>query len=215
MKKYDFKETGFESYTNKHAKVVIVGITPGNNQLGEEEIGRLTPAEIKRKYAFRGEPMRSNMIDMLNFIGINKFLGIESCKTIWEDDFCLVEMTSLLKKATYEKEGGDMFNKAEKIIGNRELEEEFNKGFVEDCKLYQEAKLFVACGKGVYKILMGLYRQSIINAPVIGIAHPSGKNGNWVKCYLKKKQADSNTLKRCEKMRDDAIEQVESLICAN
>ncbi len=215
MKKYVFKETGFESYTNKHAKVVIVGITPGNNQLGKEEIGRLTPAEIKRKYAFRGEPMRSNLIDMLNFIRINKLLGIESCKTLWENDFSLVEMTSLLKRATYEIESGDMFNKAEKIIGNRELEEEFNKGFVEDCKLYRDAKLFVACGIGVYRILKDLYRQNIINAPVIGIAHPSGLNGNWVKCYLKEKQANSITLKRCEKMRDDAIEQVESLICVN
>ncbi len=164
------------------------------------------------RYAFRGEPMRSNLIKMLDFIGVNKLLEIESCKTIWESDFHLVEMTSLLKRATFEKESGRMFNKADKIIGDRELEKELNKGFVEDCKLYHDAKLFVACGSGVYRVLMDLHGQGVINAPVIGIAHPSGLNSNWVNCYLKKKQADSKTLMRCESLRKDAIAQVQSLI---
>lgn len=212
--KYDFKETGFESYVNKDAKVVIVGVTPGNNQLGGKKDDGLTPLEIKRRYAFKGEPMRSNLINMLDFIGVNRLLGIHSCNTLWEKDFHHVEMTSLLKRSTFVKANGKMFNKAEKIIGFPELEEEFNNGFVNDCTLYHNAKLFVACGSGVLNILMDLFRKGIIKAPIVGIAHPSGQNGNWIKCYLKKKQADSNTLKKCENMRNKALVQVQSLIDA-
>lgn len=211
--KYFFKETGFESYINKDAEVVIVGITPGNNQLGGDKDYGLSPLEIKRKYAFNGEPMRTNLINMLNFIGINKVFGIQSCKTLWEDDFQLVEMTSLLKRATFVKEG-KMFNKAEKIVGDFELEKEFYNGFVKDCAQYNRAKLFVACGPGVYKVLIELYIKGIIKTSVIGIAHPSGRNPNWINCYLKKKKADSETLKRCENMRNEAIAKVQSLIDA-
>ena len=211
-KKYDFKETGFESYVNKDAEVIIVGVTPGNNQLGFYQNYRLSPLEIKRKYAFNGEPMRSNLINMLNHIGVNRLLGIQSCETLWENDFHLVEMTSLLKRATFVKANGKMFNKAEKIIGNPELKEEFNKGFVKDCKLYNKAILFVACGPGVYNVLMELFKKGVIKNSIIGIAHPSGQNGNWVNCYLNKKEANSDTLRKCENMRDDALAQLQSLI---
>lgn len=211
-KKFKFEETGFESYVNKDAIVVIVGVTPGNNQSGGKN-EKLSPLEIKKKYAFKGEPMRSNLIKMLDLIGVNRVLGIQSCKTIWDNDFHLVEMTSLLKRGTYEIIDGEkkMFNKARNIACNSQLEKEFNKGFVKDCAKYQKAKLFVACGPDTYTILLDLFRQGIIKKPIVGIAHPSGQNGNWVNCYLKKKQANSKTLKRCENMRDDAISQIQSM----
>lgn len=209
-KKYKFEKTGFESYVNNDALVVIVGVTPGNNQIeGKNEI--ISPLEKKKKYAFKGEPMRSNLIKMLDLIGVNKVLGIQSCKTIWDNDFRLVEMTSLLKRGTYEIIDGKrkMFNKAKNIAGNSQLEKEFNNGFVKDCAQYQNAKLFVACGPDTYTILLDLFRQGIIRKPIVGIAHPSGQNGNWVNCYLKKKQPNSETLKRCEKLRDDAISKIQ------
>ena len=38
---------------------------------------------------------------MLDYIGVNTFLGIDSCISLWKEDFDRVEMTSLLKDATY------------------------------------------------------------------------------------------------------------------
>ena len=212
-KKYIFEETGFENYVNTYAKVVIVGVTPGKNQVGGKDEG-LTPHDTKKKYAFNGKQMRSNLVAMLDLIGVNKVLEIQSCESIWDNDFKLVEMTYLLKRGTFEIKDGklEMFNKADRILGNPQLKEELNNGFVQDCALYLDAKLFVACGFGVYKVLHEFKRCAIIKVPIVGIAHPSGLNGNWVNCYLKKKQADSETLKRCEKMRNDAISQIESLI---
>lgn len=110
MKKKDF------DYINTSAKVVIVGITPGNTQLTNSREG-LSPREIKRINAFAGI-MRPNLIAMLDYIGINKLLRISSCSSLWDDNFDLVDMTSLLKDATYEvkKDGKKvMFKNAAKI----------------------------------------------------------------------------------------------------
>lgn len=75
-----------------------MGITPGNSQLKGEREG-LDLREIKRKNAFTGN-MRPNLINMLDYIGVNNVLGIESCRTLWEEAFDRVDMTSLLKEAT-------------------------------------------------------------------------------------------------------------------
>ena len=79
-----FEPTGFD-YVNPKAKVVIVGITPGNSQLDGSRDG-MSPLEIKRKYAFAGS-MRHWLVNMLDYIGINQLLKIETCSSLWGDDF--------------------------------------------------------------------------------------------------------------------------------
>lgn len=195
-KEYVFEKAQFD-YVNSKAKVVIVGITPGNSQLKQSREG-LSLREIKRQNAFGGN-MRPNLIQMLNHVGVNRFLGINSCKTLWEDDFNLVEMTSLLKEATYEvtmRKGErvmKMFNDVKQIDKVASLQNLFRKRFVADCALYSDAVLFVGLGPGVYDMLCKLKAEGIINAKVIGMAHPSGANAGRIACYLGKKDPrDSN-----------------------
>lgn len=64
-----FEPTGF-GYQNTKAEVVIVGITPGNSQLKGDREG-LDLREIKRMNAFAGS-MRPNLINMLDYIGLNR-----------------------------------------------------------------------------------------------------------------------------------------------
>ena len=194
-KKIDYdilEDTSFE-YVNERAEVVIVGITPGNSQINKSE-GLVDSKEYKRAYAFSGTTMRKNIIAMLDFIHVNDLLGIETCKSLWADDFDEVEMTSLLKRPTYMvSEGGEndkkeMFNDVSRIFENDKLKEEFERGFKYDCSLYSNAKLYVACGKGVYEVLQQLQSDGTISryAKVVAIAHPSGQNCGGVGCYLGK-----------------------------
>lgn len=202
--KYVFEPTEFD-YVNPKAEVVIVGITPGNSQLkGERK--ELDKKEIKREYAFRGT-VRGNLVRMLDYIGVNNLLGINSCKSLWEEDFDRVEMTSLLKDATYVKgkNGRTMFKDAEKIEKSKALTEMFENGFVKDCEQYKKARLFVACGQGVYDELMKLKERGVITAPVVAIAHPSGNNGVRVLYYMG--QLDSS-LVWCTERAKDAIETI-------
>ena len=147
--KYLFEPTGFY-YVNPKAEVVIVGITPGNSQVKGKREG-LSPEEVKRAYAFKGG-IRKNIVKMLDYIGVNTLLGIKSCASLWGEDFGRVELTSLLKDATYvvEKGGRIMFKDTEDIAKSKILTEKFETGFVKDCAQYTKAKLFVACGQGVY-----------------------------------------------------------------
>lgn len=207
-----FKPTKF-NYVNPEAKVVIVGITPGNSQIEGTREG-MTPREIKQTYAFAGN-MRPNLIRMLDYIGVNKILGIDSCKTLWEQDFDKVEMTSLLKEATYLiKRNGreDMFNDASKIVKSEKLTNMLNKGFVKDCSNYNSAQLFVACGPKVYDVLVSLKQQGVITVPVIGIAHPSGGNNGRVYCYLGQKDPKDKTYEWCPNKAEEAKNVIMSLL---
>ena len=202
--KYVFEPTEFD-YVNPKAEVVIVGITPGNSQLKGEREG-LDLREIKRKNAFAGN-MRPNLVNMLDYIGVNRLLDIESCRSLWEEDFDKVDMTSLLKKATYKIRGSrkEMFKDTKDIDRILELRNEFEEGFVKDCEQYNNARLFVACGQGVYDELMKLKKRGVITAPVVAIAHPSGNNGVRVLYYMG--QLDSS-LVWCTERAKEAIETI-------
>ena len=207
-----FKPTKF-NYINPEAKVVIVGITPGNSQIEGTREG-MTPRKIKQTYAFAGN-MRPNLIRMLDYIGVNKLLGIDSCKTLWEQDFDKVEMTSLLKEATYliKRDGReDMFNDASKIVKSEKLTNMLNKGFVKDCSNYSSAQLFVACGSKVYNVLVSLKQQGVITVPVIEIAHPSGGNNGRVYCYLGIKDPKDKTYEWCPNKAKEAKDIIMSLL---
>ena len=189
---------------NPKAEVVIVGITPGNSQLkGERK--ELDKREIKRINAFAGG-MRPNLVNMLNFIGVNRLLGIDSCCTLWEEDFDKVDMTSLLVEATYElkKDGTkEMFRHANKIAKSEKLTRMLEEGFVKNCSRYENPVLYVACGLGVYDVLKSLLEERKIKGQVVAITHPSGANMKCIQCYLGKKEPSTQSL---QKYVDKAIE---------
>ena len=189
---YIIIDKAYFDYVNTEAQVVIVGITPGEEQLDEPKEGQ-SNKEYKREHAFEGK-MRPNLIAMLDHVGINGLLGIESCKSLWEEDFDKVEMTSLLKDASFicEKKARsknskpiditgiiyykNMLKDVELIEKSSKLKDLFNYGFVRDCALYTTAKLFVALGPGVYEKLNSLKENGVIGAEIAPILHPSGQN---------------------------------------
>lgn len=209
--KYVFEPTEFD-YVNPKAEVVIVGITPGNSQLKGER-NELDKREIKRINAFAGS-MRPNLVNMLDFIGVNKLLGIESCCTLWEEDFDKVDMTSLLVEATYElkKDGTkEMFRHANKIAKSEKLTKMLEEGFVKNCSRYENPVLYVACGPGVYDVLKSLQEEHKIKGQVVAITHPSGANMKCIQCYLGKKEPSTQSLQKYVDKARDAKIIVESL----
>ena len=202
-----FINAGFD-YPNPEAEVVIVGITPGKNQLenGYEShdvivASREESLERKKAYAFKG--LRDNINKMLDSVDVNKLLGIDRCETIWNEDFGKVDFTSLIKEAAYEDKSGkiDPFNDAEMIAKSEKLNKRFNNGFVKDCKQYSKAKLFVACGHKVYNVLCDLKEKGVISVPIIAIAHPSNNNKIRVEYYLGKIE---NSLIECKNDAEEA-----------
>lgn len=188
MKELYIIEKSYFDYVNKDAEVMILGITPGPNQaVNVEDAKRLSKKELKRKYAFSGTLMRKNLIDELNYILLNKFLNIKDCKSLWEDDFSRVEMTSLLKNAVYKNnESKTPFNETQKINKIEQLKNEFENGFKNDCKKYKNLRIIIALGKKIKIIIDELQKEGIIDSSVkiLSIPHPSGGNNGQVSYFL-------------------------------
>lgn len=188
MKELYIIEKSYFDYVNKDAEVMILGITPGPKQaVNVEDAKRLSKKELKRKYAFSGTLMRKNLIDELNYILLNKFLNIKDCKSLWEDDFSRVEMTSLLKNAVYKNnERKTPFNETQKINKNEQLKNEFENGFKNDCKKYKNLRIIIALGKKIKIIIDELQKEEIIDSSVkiLSIPHPSGGNNGQVSYFL-------------------------------
>lgn len=207
---YIIEKSDFD-YVNHDAEVVIVGITPGNNQLMGSREGK-SLKEIKRENAFGGN-MRPNLIRMLDYVGVNRLLDIDSCCSLWEGDFDRVEMTSLLKDAVFELKNGEkaMFKDVRKIERSEILSDLLVRGFIADCSKYKKARLFVGLGPGVYDMLMLLKRKSYVKAPVIGMAHPSGANTGRIGCYLGLREPKDRSYVWCQEMAKVAKEIVGGL----
>ena len=207
-----FEKTDFD-YVNSEALIVIVGITPGNSQLlGERE--NKNKKEIKLENAFAGK-MRKPLIKMLDYIGVNALCSISSCASLWNEDFYKVEMTSLLKDATYivRKDGNkQMFKDVSRIDKSPKLKKMFNDGFLTDCEKYKNVKLFVACGPGVYDVLKGLHKHGSINVPIIGIAHPSGANAGRIACFLGDKDPLDASYEWCIERAEEAKNIIKTLL---
>ncbi len=80
-------------WVNTKAKVVIMGITPGKTQavnaLKAFKLARLSGQSIdeahriaKQTGAFSGS-LRNNLINLLDFIKLNEWLGIDSCTSLF------------------------------------------------------------------------------------------------------------------------------------
>lgn len=200
-----FEPSGLD-YVNTEARVVIVGITPGNSQMKDSRDG-LSPKEIKRRNAFCGT-MRPNLIRMLNHVGVNHLLGIKTCESLWDKDFDKVEMTSLLKEATYiyEERTGKwkMFNNLKLIASSQKLQDMLESRFVKNCGSYHSAEVFIGLGPGVYNVLMKLKERGVIKADIIGMAHPSGANGGRIACYLGEREPNDSSYEWCRQMALEA-----------
>ena len=92
-------------YINTKAKIVIVGITPGLQQMLQsyEVINQgKSLKEVKDLSSFKGS-MRTGLIKYLDELEINTILKIESCKSLFDKDSKYLHTTSLVKYPVFDK----------------------------------------------------------------------------------------------------------------
>ena len=173
-------------YVNEKSKIVIVGKTPGPNQINGPNHHVEDLMAIKKRNAFAG-PIRKNLIKMLDYTGINKYINISSCETLWSEDYSdNVDFTSILKNAIFINDKALSTIDLKTIYGNPELKKEFEEGFLNDCLKYNQVLIWVALGKDVEDVLIRLKNLGKIkkNNIILGFPHPSGANAGRVSAYL-------------------------------
>ena len=93
------------------ARIVIVGITPGRQQMrnallelhkhlcsGRTSIEALAAAKV---FASFSGPMRSNLVNMLDHFGVHRLLGLGSTGALWGDAAGLAHFTSALRHPVF------------------------------------------------------------------------------------------------------------------
>lgn len=177
------------------ARVVLVGITPGRVQaIAALDTARRAlragrshhdaMAIAKTTASFAG-PMRRNLIDLLDHVGVAERLGLDSTVALWAGQENLVHFTSALRYPVFEH--GKNF--AGSGIGTSPLlAGEVDRWFAAECRLLPDA-LFIPLGPAA---LWACRRQVAADGlrptqVLEGLPHPSGANAERIAYFLRRK----------------------------
>lgn len=180
-------------YLNSKAKIFIVGITPGFQQMSaaistarkELEVGSgIEEIQYKCKVAGRfSGSLRKNIISMLDEIKLNDALNIESCSILFENKDYLLHTISLIPYPVFVKQQ-NYTGHTPKLLKNEFLMKYVYNNFIQEYKSIKnfEKVLLIPLGKAVEEVLDKLAQEGIICEKQIlkGFPHPSGANVNRI-----------------------------------
>lgn len=208
-KKNSLQYIPFE-YVNPKAKLALVGISPGPNQLElayetaqamikAGKTRQQTLVEIKKHGAFGGDRMRPNLVKMLNYFGFDRILGVSDINSLWGSQAHLLHSTSVVPHAAFTRKkikgvekdtpfAGDF----EEVWGCNIFRECFLDCFVPSLAELNPNTLFVGLGKCPEQALDWCVEHGHIRADqVLGaISHPSTAGGSSVAYFLREKRRE-------------------------
>ena len=184
-------------WVNKEARVVLVGITPGKRQaanaLAEAKQALLSnlPEEqvlqrAKATGAFSGA-MRPNLIAMMDSVGLNTWLGLPSCGSLFEKDAKLLQTASVLQFPVFLN--GENYNGTPDPLKHSLLRRMVPEHFGAQCSKLPGA-VYIPLGPVPTKVLTWLATQGAVSSSRIldGLPHPSGANAERIKYFLGQKK---------------------------
>lgn len=185
-------------YVNPDARVVVVGISPGfvqwKNAVRAAQQGLrdgLPLPELLRaaKYAgaFSGA-IRPNLVALLDHIGLQRWLGIASCATLFGEHAHLMHVTGALRQAVF-VDGTNYNGASPNMVTTPLLQAQLLAYFGQEAALMREA-VFVPLGPKVGQALSWLAHRGVFDEARIlhGIPHPSGANAERIAYFLGRKE---------------------------
>jgi hypothetical protein len=181
-------------------QLALIGITPGatqarlalnmhNRLLGEGVEDEQAQYKTKLAASFGGD-MRQPLVDMLDRIGINRNVGLQSCADLWTERHGMrAAFTSLLRYPTFHANGRNYAG-----IPTVRHSDAFKTMLELTTKTLNDlptAAQVVPLGQRVAKALGGLEKAKALARPLIRVEgeivyfpHPSGANGEGVQLVL-------------------------------
>ena len=163
-------------YINSKAKIMIVGITPGLQQMLKsfEAIneGR-SLKEVKDLSSFKGS-MRATLFKYLDELNINKKLRINSCESLFNINSKYLHSTSLIKYPVFDK--GKNYS-GSNLLKKKILLDFLEEHFVKELKKLDKT-IIVPLGNTVSSTIDYLNNEFKLNLKCFlkGFPHPSGLN---------------------------------------
>ena len=163
-------------YINSKAKIVIVGITPGLQQMLQsyEVINQgKSLKEVKDLSSFKGS-MRTGLIKYLDELKINDILKIKSCESLFNKNSKYLHTTSLVKYPVFDK--GKNYSGAN-ILKKEILLDFIEKNFLEELKTLKKS-IIIPLGNTVSSTIEYLNNKYDLKLRCFlkGFPHPSGAN---------------------------------------
>jgi len=184
-------------YLNPAARVVLVGISPGfvqwKNAVREAQrmlCAGAADADTLRaaKYsgAFSGA-IRPTLVALLDHVGLQRWLGIASCASLFHEHAHLMHVTGVLRQPVFV--GGKNYNGASpNMLTTPLLQQQMLDYFALEAAALPDA-VFVPMGPKVALALHWLAGRGVIDERRIlhGLPHPSGANAERVAYFLGRK----------------------------
>ena len=185
----------FES-VNREARIVVVGISPGFAQWknamreAQRQMAAGSPTgEVLRAARLSGAfsgAIRPNFVALLDAIGVHRWLGIDSCATLFGRDAHLVHIGAILRHPVFVD--GKNYSGTPAMPRQAFLRDEVMRYFAHEAALLPDA-LIIPMGASVSEGLDWLAAQGVLRADRIlhGLPHPSGANAERVAYFLGRK----------------------------
>ncbi len=210
-------------YLNPAARIVLVGITPGYQQW----LNAVTAAQLalqngdsdqqalylaKQQGAFSGA-IRNNLTQLLDAIGLNDWLGIHSCRSLFSEDMARVHFTSLFNQPVFIH--GKNYNNTPTFRQSALLRQSIERGFAVEAQQLPQA-VFVPLGPVATAGVQWLAEQQQIDPTHIlaGLPHPSGANSERIHYFLGRKPRDALSRQTNPQLLDQAREQLLQKVAA-
>jgi hypothetical protein len=163
-------------YINPKAKIMIVGITPGFQQMLQsfEVINEgKSLKEVKDLSSFKGS-MRTTLVKYLDELKVNKTLKIKSCESLFNKDNKYLHTTSLVKYPVFDK--GKNYAGAN-ILKKKILLNFIQKNFLQELKTLKKC-IIIPLGNTVSSTIEYLNKKYDLKLRCFlkGFPHPSGAN---------------------------------------
>ena len=197
------KEDGLEifyaplDYVNRQAQVIIVGITPGWTQMEVayrqarlDLLAGLSGAQVcrraKEQARFAGA-MRTNLISMLDGIGLPGCLGLSGSEALFSTHVSLLHTTSAIRYPVF-VDGKDYTGHRPRLLRHPTLTQFLDTYLAGEL---QEAGqgLIVPLGQAVSEALAYLVERGVVDQRrcLIGFPHPSGANARRERLFGERK----------------------------
>lgn len=187
-------------YINTDAKIIIVGITPGWNQMKTayiQLVKSISKGESLEKMlentkiaaSFSGT-MRKNLIVMLDKIGLPETLAIDSSEQLFSTYRSFLHTTSIIKYPVFYK-GKNYTGHTPTIDQSKLLKRYAYEVFPIELAQITDPALVIPLGKATEKVIHTVQNKNEQHIYLYGFPHPSGANGHREKQFkLNQKQLE-------------------------
>jgi hypothetical protein len=186
-------------HMNCRARLVIVGITPGPNQmeLAYAAVQARLRAGLsddmvleraKKEGSFGGDTMRPNLVKMLEYFGIPELLGVGNANDLWGISCDDLHATSVIPHAAF-RNGKPFAGSFQDVLETKPFRECFERDFAATLPLISQEARYIALGPTPLEALDWCSKHGLLKPEqVLGaFAHPSRRGGSQVAVYIGEK----------------------------